>query len=162
MAALKKVKELKLKKCRKCNIIKSENDFHNCKRHEDGKNTQCKSCANREGRARYNKTKKTYNKKKKRRRERNKKWRWNYLLRHPCVDCGEDDPIVLAFDHVGHEEKVDTISNMVFAPASLEKIKREVEKCEVRCANCHMRRHHRERIELEDAFAYDGTSGQDD
>ena len=64
---------------------------------------------------------------------------WTYLLAHPCVDCGESDPIVLQFDHV-RGVKVDSISTMIRGGWSWTKIAAEIEKCEVRCANCHTRR----------------------
>lgn len=34
-----------------------------------------------------------------------------YFAAHPCVDCGEPDPVVLEFDHVA--EKSDEIASMV-------------------------------------------------
>jgi protein-arginine kinase activator protein McsA len=65
---------------------------------------------------------------------------WEYFETHPCVDCGENDPIVLEFDHKDPELKSDSISKMITKNRSLSQIMQEVEKCDVRCANCHRRK----------------------
>jgi hypothetical protein len=62
-----------------------------------------------------------------------------YLLAHPCVDCGEKDPLVLTFDHV-RGVKRNSISAMVAGKNNWVAIEAEIAKCIVRCANCHMRR----------------------
>ena len=74
---------------------------------------------------------------------RNAQHLWDYLLEHPCVDCGETDPVVLAFDHV-RGEKVGALSNMSRRQFSIAKLDAEIAKCEVRCANCHARKTARE------------------
>jgi hypothetical protein len=61
-----------------------------------------------------------------------------YLLGHPCVDCGELDPLLLDFDHL--RDKVDDVATMVCNARPWSEIEAEIEKCEVRCANCHARR----------------------
>jgi len=67
-------------------------------------------------------------------------WVWGYLLAHPCVDCGETDIRVLEFDHRDPKEKSGEISRMVNDRCGVQRIEAEVEKCDVRCANCHRRR----------------------
>lgn len=71
-------------------------------------------------------------------RYRNSKFVHDYFKQHPCVDCGENDPVVLEFDHM--RDKLKTISDMIRQSYSIEKIEKEMQKCEVRCANCHRRR----------------------
>jgi hypothetical protein len=61
-----------------------------------------------------------------------------YLLAHPCVDCGETDLLVLEFDHL--RDKKYNIGEMVNRDFTWGSILREIEKCEVVCANCHRRR----------------------
>lgn len=56
-----------------------------------------------------------------------------------CHDCGESDPVVLDFDHL--RDKRLRVSTMRASGWTLLTIVREMGKCEVRCANCHRRRH---------------------
>ncbi len=70
-------------------------------------------------------------------------WVWAYLLAHPCVDCGESDPLVLQFDH--QRDKVTEVCNMIRRCFPLRRVEAEITKCEVRCANCHQRKTARER-----------------
>lgn len=60
---------------------------------------------------------------------------FNYLKEHPCVDCGETNPVKLEFDHV-RGIKVGNIANMM-NQVGWQKIEEEIAKCEVRCSNCH-------------------------
>jgi len=62
-----------------------------------------------------------------------------YLSDKACVDCSENDMTVLTFDHVRGEKKYN-ISNMITKGAAIETIKRKLEKTDVVCFNCHMRR----------------------
>jgi hypothetical protein len=63
-----------------------------------------------------------------------------YLQDHPCVDCGEKDIVVLHFDHIDADSKEVEISRLVWMDRAWPRVLKEVEKCAIRCANCHMRR----------------------
>jgi hypothetical protein len=69
--------------------------------------------------------------------QRNRELYLNYLLIHPCVDCGESDPVVLEADHV--RDKSYDVSRMIQG-WSWNRILQELKKCEIVCANCHRRR----------------------
>tara|TARA_R110001583_G_scaffold71475_1_gene201301 strand:- start:2776 stop:3186 length:411 start_codon:yes stop_codon:yes gene_type:complete len=83
---------------------------------------------------------------------RNKIFIDNIKESSPCVDCGESNPIVLEFDHVRGVKK-ENVSDMVRQSYCLKTIQEEIDKCEVRCANCHRivtherRQEKREKIE---------------
>ena len=60
-----------------------------------------------------------------------------FLRSHPCVDCGEDDPVVLEFDHLG--DKAFNISKGI-RDRGWRAVLEEIARCDVVCANCHRRR----------------------
>ena len=58
------------------------------------------------------------------------------LLGGKCVKCG-DDKKKLQFDHVDPSRKTFTITARL-AGISVEKLKLELEKCQLLCVDCHM------------------------
>lgn len=74
--------------------------------------------------------------------ERNKKFVNDFKEAKQCCDCsGKFVAIQLDFDHLG-ENKDKNIAQMVNMAYSIERIKQEIEKCEVVCASCHRLRTH--------------------
>jgi len=64
---------------------------------------------------------------------------FEFLETHPCVDCGETDPVVLEFDHV-RGRKTSAVCSMLRLGKAWQRIVEEINKCEIRCANCHRRK----------------------
>jgi hypothetical protein len=65
---------------------------------------------------------------------------FEYLSTKKCFDCGENDPIVLDFDHKDPRNKFKPISLMLSGHYSWDSVLKEIKKCEIRCANCHRRK----------------------
>lgn len=61
-----------------------------------------------------------------------------YLKSRTCADCPESDPVVMEFDHLGN--KTECVSNMVASSYKWDTILKEIQKCDLVCANCHRRR----------------------
>ena len=129
------------KVCTRCGVEKDISEFGWEKLFQK-RSSQCKSCRV-EVRMQYydnNKEKELAYKWKRQleKREEARSYVVNYLSTHPCVDCGESDPIVLTFDHVRGTKKM-AVSQMVNQGYRVTTLQVEIDKCEVRCHNCHHR-----------------------
>jgi hypothetical protein len=125
--------------CSRCKVDKPTSDFH--KRY-DGFQPACKMCKSDYQKDSRNKDKIGFNKKKQihleKRRDVARTFVADYLTKHPCIDCGEADIVVLDFDH--RSEKEFNVSVLVCSGSRIERIETEIAKCDVRCANCHRRK----------------------
>ena len=128
------------KKCCRCKELKDINDFNVNATRKDGHGTYCRECAHIVGKEAYQKQKEKYRKRlsrdKQKRREEIRQKLIVYLKEHPCCDCGITDIRVLTFDHL--RDKRYNVSELTMGYHIWETISREIEKCEVVCANCHM------------------------
>lgn len=126
--------------CTKCFIAKPEVEFSFRSLSRGTRLRICKVCTRKQVQQHYLDNKNYYLAKTKKRnhivRAEIRNYIWDYLLEHPCIDCGERDPVVLEFDHKGDKEM--NVSHMANGP--LEKVKVEIAKCVIRCANCHRRK----------------------
>ena len=133
-----------MKKCTKCGKKRSIDDFNFKVKLLGIRQGQCKKCTRLYVKNHYNNNKEYYlaktHKRNKLLRDQVNLYLCNYLLDHPCVDCGEKDLAVLEFDHTGQIPKFKAISHLIKDQVSLIKLQEEIDKCEVRCANCHRRK----------------------
>ena len=73
------------------------------------------------------------------RREQNRREIYAYLQAHPCVDCRERDVLVLEFDHRDPDLKWKAVA-VLAQTRRWARVLGEIEKCDVRCVNCHRRK----------------------
>jgi len=88
----------------------------------------------------YLKNKTSEKKHVKRRKQEIKNWIQEYKSNLKCSECEEDHPATIDFHHKTGE-KDQSVSNLVANGYSIERIKKELNKCEVLCANCHRKKH---------------------
>lgn len=125
-----------MKTCSRCDVEKDLKEFRKNSKRPDGLSVWCKGCFAEYDRDRYqngDRDRKIRNRKKT--NESNRESIWSYLLENPCIGCGNNDPRVLEFDHRDPAEKRQNVSDML--DLSWKTIKDEIDKCDVRCANCH-------------------------
>lgn len=125
------------KRCCSCGDIRPRGEFNRRRSANDGLQARCRACS----RAWYE-THKEQHKKNTRRISREVSARYRemlaeYLLRHPCVDCGETNLQCLEFDHRDASTKVADVATLLRDRAAWARIEAEMQKCDVRCANCH-------------------------
>lgn len=128
-----------MKECRKCERVREDSEFSADKKAKDGLFSYCKECAKsyKLEWAKNNKDKRKTHVESNKQKIREKIYA--YLLEHPCVDCGESDPIVLDFDHRG-DKSFGIGKAAVQQRMAWERVLTEIAKCDVRCKNCHARK----------------------
>lgn len=127
-----------MKKCSKCGVDYPIESFDFKNKKANKRHGYCQNCKREMQSAWYQKNstrhKHSTAMNTRRYRQENNERVYEYLLRHPCVNCGEKNPIKLEFHHC--HNKTETISRML-AGSAWKTIETEIEKCQVLCANCH-------------------------
>jgi len=78
-------------------------------------------------------------------RKRNQNYVADYKRLRGCIDCGESNPDCLDLDHFNPNDKTEAIAILCCKSVNLEYLKEEIAKCDVRCSNCHRKRHAKKR-----------------
>ena len=135
---------MQMRVCTKCGCEKEESDFSWKNKSTSLRSPQCKKCHSDYSKNHYDENLDYYKAKaavsNPAKVARNKAYIFEYLTKNSCVDCGESDLEVLQFDH-----KVMVMSGSggvrvsCLMSSSLARLQEEVAKCDVRCANCHVR-----------------------
>jgi hypothetical protein len=89
----------------------------------------------------YQDNKEKLKKKNNDRRLKIRAWFKDYKRTLKCNRCPQDHPATLEFHHEDEDLKEHEISNMINQGFSIKRIKKEIEKCEILCANCHKIHH---------------------
>jgi len=134
------------KKCSKCGKIKSYQEFTKKSGRKDGLNSQCKNCTRKMTKKHYQENTQYYIDKSKKQQEFLVEWYNDYKKKNECEKCGEKKWYVLQFHHRDSKEKETEISSAVRNGWSLNRLKKEIEKCDILCSNCHIEYHYLERI----------------
>lgn len=137
-----------MKVCSTCKVSKPKRDFYRNKSKKDGRQYSCKQCQKN-----YHNNKWYLDNKKKRVKQvyktklHRKRVSYRMIIEHyfskGCVDCGEKDVRVLEFDHVRgtkrrfKNRRGEGVAYLVRCGYAWPSIKKEIDKCEVRCCNCH-------------------------
>lgn len=75
------------------------------------------------------------------RRARLRAWINEIKRKRGCSRCGEEDYACLDFHHLDQDEKERSVGKMVTFGAGRKRLRAEMAKCEVICANCHSKLH---------------------
>ena len=128
-------------KCYRCGGLKPADEFAWRRKHRNQRDSFCRPCRAEYKREHYLANRQRYIDNAAASKQRIRLERTKQLLRyfkdHPCVDCGESDPVVLEFDHL--RDKSFNIAEALHN-RTWDDVLAEIAKCEVVCANCHRRR----------------------
>ena len=132
---------LEQKLCSGCRVAKPVEEFNFRYRAKGIRHSYCRECGKRLTQSHYKRNKRSYLDRNTRAYQRHRELIRRIKAR-PCADCGIQYPYyVMDFDHREGEEKLFGLNSV--ARMTISGILREIEKCDVVCANCHRERTHR-------------------
>ena len=79
------------------------------------------------------------------RRKELKEWLVEYKADLKCSVCGEDHVACIEFHHLDPDKKEVNIGHAIHNGWGLDRVQKEIDKCQVVCANCHRKIHWQER-----------------
>lgn len=136
---------MRMKKCCKCKEEKEDSEFNKRKRSKDGLNSRCRKCHREYDKTIYKNSEKrrdTIRNCKRNKTEANRIYVRIIKESNPCTDCGIKYPhYVMDFDHL--KDKVVNVADLANSDVSTKRIQKEIDKCELVCANCHRIRTHK-------------------
>ena len=136
---------METKLCTKCGKVKPISEFGKNKSKKDGLQSHCKECVKEYKKKHYSENKEYYLEKARTYRQKCREDLNDYKNTLKCSICGEDRWWVLDFHHLDPSEKESTVANLAHN-GSIQKVKNEIEKCIVLCANCHRDEHYQQRL----------------
>ena len=132
-----------MKLCPKCNLYKEPFEFNRNASKKDGLQSYCIFCRAALNREWYQQNKSLQKSRAQQSKRKLRNYIDNYLSTQYCIDCGTSDQDVLEFDHL--YDKKFNISDAPRLGVGIERLKLEIDKCDIRCANCHRRKTKSER-----------------
>ena len=131
------ISTMKQKKCTDCGETKDVCEFnHKTKTQYSSK---CKKCNKEYQKQYYVNNKDVVINRNKANRTSLQEWLSSYKQTLKCSICDETHPACLDFHHL--KDKEFNIADAIRLRYSIKRVKKEIEKCEVLCANCHRKLH---------------------
>lgn len=132
---------MNMKKCSKCGVSQSIDQFNRRSSSSDGLQHHCKSC-NKKRLAKHYENNKSYYIDKSRKWKLSRKAQIDKLKSVPCADCKNFyPPYIMDFDHRDNTKKLFNIGQ-ARSTKSKQSVDDEIAKCDVVCSNCHRERTH--------------------
>ena len=123
-------------------------EFVKNKFRKEGLQSRCKKCDCEYKASKYKEKREELILKAKHKREAKVQWMREYRQTQHCVKCGESRWYVLDFHHRDPNEKELSVAEMLMRGFGIERMMKEIDKCDVVCANCHREIHYLQRIGL--------------
>lgn len=126
-----------MKQCTKCKVQKNDEDFVFKNKEKGIRQSVCKECQKIYKLKHYYKNKEAHYFRNQKTHDKIKTYS-NSIKKTGCKICGENEICTLDYHHLQNKEE--NIAKLLRG-GSLKKVKEEIKKCVVLCANCHRKVH---------------------